>query len=346
MTRRIRWKRALLTLLALSVLVMGFAWSGIISLAANVPHYAPVEWFIHWTYENSVRTQARKVAEPATDTTGLVSAAGHYAATCASCHGAPGERPSPVMQAAAVKAPDLGINAAKWSDRELFWIIKHGVKYTPMPAWPTQNRDDEVRRMVAFVRLLPGMSPAQYRALAYGPGSRALSQCAGCHGADGLGRGQRDIPVIAGQNQAAIIAAFGKYARGERPSAIMQTVAARTDPAAWSGIAADYAALPGRLVHVPIQIDTARDRAAADIVARGLPSAGLPACSSCHARGKREDNPILRGQKPAYLAGRLRRWREGDTIEANRSAATMPTIARRIPPDMIDPLARYYAIQR
>lgn len=346
MTIRISWKRAILSLLALGVFVMGVAWSGVISLAANVPHFAPVEWFIHWTYENSVRTQARKVAEPATDAAGLVSAAGHFATSCASCHGAPGERPSPVMQAAAVKAPDLGVNAKKWSDRELFWIIKHGVKYTPMPAWPTQERDDEVRRMVAFVRLLPGMSPARYRALVYGPGTGSQPQCAGCHGADGLGRGQRDIPVIAGQNQAAIIAALDKYAKGERHSAIMQTVAAQTDPTEWRRIAADYAALPGQLVHNPLGIDTALDRAAAEIVAHGLPSAGLPACSSCHARGKREDRPILRGQKPAYLAGRLRRWQEGDAIEANRSAATMPTIARRIPPDMIDPLARYYAIQR
>ena len=346
MTVRISWKRVLLALLALSVLVMGFAWSGIVNLAANVPHFQPVEWFIHWTYENSVRTQARKVAEPAIDATGLVSAAGHFATSCASCHGAPGERPSPVMQAAAVKAPDLAVNAKNWSNRELFWIIKHGVKYTPMPAWPTQDRDDEVRRMVAFVRLLPGMSPVRYRALAHGPASATQPQCAGCHGADGLGRGQRDIPVIAGQNQAAIIAALDKYANRERPSAVMQTVAARTDPTTWRGIAANYAALPGRRVHDPTTIDTARDRAAAEIVARGLPSVGLPACSSCHARGKREYHPILRGQKPDYLAARLRRWQEGDAIEANRSAATMPTIARRIPADMIDPLARYYAIQR
>jgi hypothetical protein len=62
------------------------------------------------------------------------------------------------------------VTAKTWSDPQLFWIVKHGMKFTPMPAWPVQDRDDEVRRMAAFARRLPDMSPAEYRTLACGPG--------------------------------------------------------------------------------------------------------------------------------------------------------------------------------
>jgi mono/diheme cytochrome c family protein len=65
------------------------------------------------------------------------------------------------MQATTPPAPDLAVTARTWSDPQLFWIVKHGVKFTPMPAWPAQDRDDEVRRMAAFVRRLPDMSPAE-----------------------------------------------------------------------------------------------------------------------------------------------------------------------------------------
>ena len=54
--------------------------------------------------------------------------------------------------------------------------------------------------------------------------------------------------------------------------------------------------------------------------------------------------PRLAGQKPEYLAARLRQWRGDPTIvEARKREATMPVIARRIPEPLIEPLAEYLA---
>jgi hypothetical protein len=50
------------------------------------------------------------------------------------------------------------------SPKEQFWIIKHGVKLTAMPAWGKTHSDELIWDMVAFVRQLPRMSPAQYQA--------------------------------------------------------------------------------------------------------------------------------------------------------------------------------------
>ena len=86
MTVRITWKRVLGTLAALVAAGLAIAWSGIVNIGASTGHWAITDWFLHWSMRNTVRTYAALTVEtPATDPTGLVSAAGHYAATCANC---------------------------------------------------------------------------------------------------------------------------------------------------------------------------------------------------------------------------------------------------------------------
>ena len=350
MTIRITWKRTLLAILGAALLGLGFGWSGAFNVAASTGHWAATDWFLHWVMRKSVRTHAAlSVEAPATDPTGLVSAAGHFAGQCAVCHGAPGERPSPVMQAATPPAPDLAVNAREWTDKQLFWILKHGVKFSGMPAWPVQDRDDEVRRMAAFVRRLPGMTPAEYRRLAYGPGGRintgtvrtvaeALPDCARCHGADGQGRGP-DVPVLAGQKPAYLLGALMAYAEDRRHSGVMQAAAARVDVPTMRGLAAAYAAMPGLG-----RAATGGDAAAARIVTHGIPERNVPACASCHGAAGRAGYPRLDGQKPAYLAARLWAFRgEEGVVDARKSPTAMPTIARRLPEEAIGALARYYA---
>ncbi|MDP1028644.1 c-type cytochrome [Sphingomonas sp. KR1UV-12] len=338
MTIRITWARAVAAIVGLAAAGLLFAWSGVFNIAASSGHWPITDWFLHWTMRNSVRTHAAFSApDDPTARQELVSAAGHFDASCAVCHGAPGRRPSTVMQAATPPAPDLAINARQWSDRQIFWILQHGVKYTGMPAWAVQDRPDEVRRMTAFVRRLPGMTPATYRQLTGDTAGPALASCTGCHGTDGRGRGQPDIPVLGGQHPAYLLASLKGYAAGTRHSAVMGNAAAILDEAEMRGLARHFSALPGLGTAVPTG-----DAAARTIVEHGLPDRQLPACASCHAPGK--GYPVLAGQRATYIAQRLRQWRgEKEVVDARKSQATMPVIARRIPEEMIDPLARYLA---
>lgn len=361
---KITWKRFVASLAALILFGFALAWSGIINIGASTGHWAVTDWFLHWAMRNTVRTQAwlggLTVRKPAAHSQGLVSAAGHYAASCAACHGAPGVRPVPVMQASTPPAPDLRVTASEWTDEELFWIIKHGVKFTAMPAWPDLSRDDEIRRMAAFVRRLPDMTAEEYRELAYGPGryvlggtitdlETALPDCMRCHGSDGRGRGQPDIPVLAGQSATYLYKTLEAYASGRRGSGVMGTAAARLDPAVMRALAEHYASLPG-LDHRPAAdsaVASAREHSgAAGIVAHGLPDANVPACSTCHASGKNPRYPILAGQKPGYLATWLHLWHGDETIvDAREPNAPMPVIARRLPESAIELLAEHYSRQ-
>jgi len=49
--------------------------------------------------------------------------------------------------------------------REDFWIIKHGIKMTGMPAWGVTHSDEEIWNIVAVLQQLPRLSPAAYQAL-------------------------------------------------------------------------------------------------------------------------------------------------------------------------------------
>jgi cytochrome c553 len=379
---KITARRLAVAVASLLVAGIAFAWSGVFNVAASSGHWAISDWFLHWAMRNSVRTHAAfSVEAAATEPSRVVSAAGHYAANCASCHGAPGVPLPPVMQAATPAPPELRGTVDAWTDRQLFWIIKHGVKFTAMPAWPAPDRDDEVWRMVAFVRQLPSMNPAEYEQLAQGPTGRvagsapgnlqeALPDCERCHA--GNGRDQPDIPVLAGQKPAYLAATLQAYAAGKRSSAVMTAAASRLDGDVIGQLADHYARLPDGLSEsaaaVPAErvgqtpVDPVKSvdavnpvdhvnpanpvdpaEAARRIVANGLPDADLPACGKCHSAGKRADYPILAGQKPEYLAARLRLWRgDPNVVEARKPNESMPTIARRIPEDMIEPLARHF----
>jgi len=351
MTIRLTWKRVAAWLLGIVLAGLLFAWSGVFNIAASSGHWAVTEWFLHWTMRNSVKTHSffDSPKDPIATDGGLVSAAGHFAAACASCHGAPGQRPSPVMQKAMPPAPDLAINARQWTDAQLFYILRHGVKYSGMPAWGAAKRDDEIRRMVAFVRRLPGMTAAQYRALsgqAQGAGTadvralgdNVLAGCVACHGADGRGRGQPDIPILGGQHTSYLAAALAAYADGRRASAVMGNAAATLTADERHALAAHFATLPG----LRRDATPAGDPRARVIVERGLPERQLPACASCHGAGKPQ--PLLVGQRADYIAARLRYWKgDGKEIDARLPQNVMPVIARRIPEELIDPLARYLA---
>lgn len=130
----------------------------------------------------------------------------------------------------------------------------------------------------------------------------------------------------------------------------MGAAAARLDPGVMRALADHYAGLPAGLSEpratAATAAPTADDPLAERVVARGLPKANLPACASCHAPGKRPRYPMLAGQKPEYLAARLRRWRgDENVVDARKPNAPMPVIARRIPELLIEPLARHFARQ-
>ena len=146
---------------------LGFVYSGRADVAATSPHWAVTEWLLSTTMERAVRHRAREIEPPGflDDAARVRAGAVAYDGMCAPCHGAPGAEPGVMARGLEPKPPELVEEADDWSAAELFWITRNGVRMTGMPAFGPTHGDEELWEVVALVRRLPALSPAEYRAL-------------------------------------------------------------------------------------------------------------------------------------------------------------------------------------
>jgi cytochrome c553 len=337
-----------------------FAWSGIYNVAASRGHWAVVDWFLAFGMRHSVAPRARFVdAPPPLDNPDLyILGAAHFHSGCAWCHGAPGQPINPLARQMLPPPPDLAHVQAQWNDRELFWIIRHGIKYTGMPGWVPDHRDDEVWAVVAFVRQLPTLNPEAYRALALGglpigPSSgrelatidawpSGANACARCHGAEDRRPASALVPSLHGQPREFLAGALHAFARGDRASGIMQPIAAELNKDRIEKLAEFYAGLtaPDAVARSGQggQASTAPGRA---LATQGAPSERIPACMVCHGPDALESYPRLAGQNAAYMSARLRRWKAGVT-PGTPAESIMAPIARLLSDEQIDAVSAYF----
>lgn len=79
----------------------------------------------------------------------------YFTSSCAPCHGFDGRTPSQLGRSLYPPSPDLGsAEVQAWSNEELFWIVKHGIRMTGMPGFARIHSDEEIWDMVRFLRTL------------------------------------------------------------------------------------------------------------------------------------------------------------------------------------------------
>jgi cytochrome c553 len=345
-----------------SVVAVGAAFvvlSGVMPIKASSGHWPITAKFLDFAKVRSVATHSWGVqAPPLDDESLLLKGAGHYDVGCYPCHGKPGTAVPAVMAAMTPPPPELTARLSRWTPEELFSIVKHGIKFTGMPAWAAQQRDDEVWAVVAFLRRMPDLDAAAYRRLTYGeadlagtmpdvpaageapPPHAVRDVCWRCHGTDGTGRGPGVFPSLAGQRSDYVYGALRAFRERTRFSGIMSAVAATLSDEAMREIATYYERLPPRRAATR---DAASDRGA-EIAARGIPDRDIPACAECHgpsAQPKSSAYPKLTGQHVRYLTSQLellREQRRGGSPNVN----LMQVFVHRLRQEEILDVARYY----
>jgi mono/diheme cytochrome c family protein len=141
--------------------------SGAFNVAATNPDSALLTWVLHTTMERSVTMRSSSIVAPDSFSDAQVKAGSNeFRAMCAGCHGAPGRMRSAAGKGLRPRAPDLALAANDWTNADLFWIIKNGVKMTGMPAFGPTHDDQTLWNIVAFVRQLPSMTAEQYQRFA------------------------------------------------------------------------------------------------------------------------------------------------------------------------------------
>ena len=349
------WRTIALSFGATVVVLMAagllFMASGLYDVGARKGHFTITTWLLEITMRRSVATHSRFIDVPEIgDSDQVRLGAAHFQGGCVPCHGAPGQSRNPIVRSMLPEPPDLAHAVETWSDRQLFWIVRNGLKYTGMPAWSAPAREDEVWAVVAFLRQLPAIDAEAYRSLANSgadppadPSPRAgwssdLLVCDRCHDTSSRPPASRLVPKLAGQSPLYFATALRSYKAGLRPSGIMQPIAAELDDAAIRSLAEHYAGLRSSSSAAPAAPadKLARGRA---IATAGVPEAGIPPCLSCHASGFAL-YPRITGQSGPYIRQQLQLWQAG-LREHTVLGQIMAPIAKRLSATQIDEVAAY-----
>ena len=105
----------------------------------------------------------------------LKEAREHFADHCASCHANDGSGHTALGQGLSPQAPDMRLpDTQSKSDGELYSIIHNGIRFSGMPAWGPEGKDDDSWELVLFIRHLPQFSADEIRDMEkYNPKSDA-----------------------------------------------------------------------------------------------------------------------------------------------------------------------------
>ena len=108
----------------------------------------------------NVQTGARKFAEHG----------------CAHCHGAPGVNWAKYSEGLHPDPPDLKEVVNDRTPEQLFWVIKNGINMTGMPSFKLAGaKDEDLWLIVAFLKKLPSVAEADYKAWTAPPAAPAAA---------------------------------------------------------------------------------------------------------------------------------------------------------------------------
>ena len=163
-------RTVLVTLLATLLLTVAgtvtFIYAGVYDVAATQPHWPITFWAMETVRRQSVKLRATGIMPPPdlVNDARVLAGTEHYAAHCASCHGAPGVPRSDLAERLYPMPANLTHVADRYAPAQLFWILKNGIKMSAMPSW-MDHSDDELWATVAFLERLSTMKEADYAKL-------------------------------------------------------------------------------------------------------------------------------------------------------------------------------------
>jgi len=356
-------------LAGVAVVGAGVVLSGAYNVAASAKHFYITDRLIKLVLWRSIDTHSAGIDVPSLQDPGFARLGGqHFVTGCEPCHGAPGVPQSPIAAGMYPAAPSLGEITGGWSDAELFWIVRHGLKFTGMPQWAGSGRTEEVWPVVAFLRTLPSMSPQEYAALsaatddghsfALAPAVDGLAACARCHGDADSPPISDLVPPLQGQSAAYLERALEDFASNRRQSGIMEPLAVALSPERRAELATAYAAMampPARPRNAGEAVDAgemnpkAEGAVTADALAvgrriaeHGLQDKNVAACLGCHSGDRSPQFPRLDALSADYIALQVRLFRDGVRGDTPYGAI-MHKVVQRLSDAQIEAVAGYIA---
>ena len=172
--------RILATIGALAIIVAvgaaAFFFGGFYNIAGSQEDPAIVQWALVKVRTNSIIRHAQDQPPSGLDDVAKVKAGAHEFDEhgCVNCHGAPGVKWAKFSEGLHPDPPDLKDVVSELTPSQLFWVIKNGINMTGMPGFGAAGAmDDDIWAIVAFLKKLPSVSEADYKAWTAPPAAAA-----------------------------------------------------------------------------------------------------------------------------------------------------------------------------
>jgi mono/diheme cytochrome c family protein len=153
---------------ALSVLIvgaLGYLLLGFADVRGDVPPSRIESALMGRAVHASVRRQAPEAANPFPPTNEILIAGGKiYRGECSGCHGSPGkpeEHPGVLFP----PAPNLPVVGTEYTEAQVFWVAKHGVRHSGMFANGLWDSDEKLWKAAAYIARIKSISPEVSAAL-------------------------------------------------------------------------------------------------------------------------------------------------------------------------------------
>jgi mono/diheme cytochrome c family protein len=138
--------------LLLITAAVAFLWLKTVGLSAQKKPSNFEYAIANFALGESIPASARNLENPLKSSPELLAAAEReFHQYCAACHGDDGMGNTQIASGMSPEVPDLHADhVQKWTDGELFFIIRNGVRFTGMPGWNFD--DDRIWRLVLKLR--------------------------------------------------------------------------------------------------------------------------------------------------------------------------------------------------
>ena len=136
-----------------ALVLVSFAKLGALPVQADVAPSSLETTLLGSALRASVARRAPSGGNPITASEdNLAAGAKLYRQMCSRCHGLSKDSDNTYGRSFYPPAPHLALSRTSYSDTEMFWIIKHGIRNTAMLAWGNLLSDDEIWQVVTLLR--------------------------------------------------------------------------------------------------------------------------------------------------------------------------------------------------
>ncbi len=140
--------------------------SGLAEVRADLPPTRLEEYVFKSAVHASVRREAPELANPVQPThENLIAGGKLFLGNCAGCHGSPLNLNEDNSDSLYPRIPQLAKLGTEYTEAQVFWIAKHGIRRTGMFANGKWVSDQDLWTMAGFIKRIRNLPPPVIDAL-------------------------------------------------------------------------------------------------------------------------------------------------------------------------------------